>query len=203
MIITNITAIPVLGPRRQAYGRLYKTGLGAQAMSEHGIIFIETDSAHVGIGEISSVFKRRGKLLCREVDDILAPALIGEDPFRIAYLVQKMDAELDGSEPAKAGLEMALFDIVGKALSTPVFNLLGGMVRERIPLSYSIPFGAPTEMAEFAKERVKEGHRTVKVKVGRDRDSDIAAVRSVREAIGSNITPVSYTHLTLPTILRV
>ena len=61
---------------------------------------------------------------------------------------------------------MALWDIVGKALDTPVYNLLGGKVRERIPLSYSIPFGAPDQMAELARERVKWGHRTIKVKIG-------------------------------------
>jgi len=187
MIIKKITAIPVLGPRKQVYGRVYESGLGAAVMSEHGIILIETDSGIVGIGEISSIFKRRGKLLCREVDEILAPTLIGEDPFRIAYLVRKMESALDGSEPAKAGLEMALFDIVGKALNTPVYNLLGGMVRERIALSYSIPFGTPEEMAAFGAEKVREGHRTVKVKVGRDRTSDVSAVKEVRNAIGLDV----------------
>src|SRR5689334_17226294 len=104
MRITKIEAIPVLGPRRSAYGRAYESGLGAAAMSEHGIVLIDTDEGITGIGEISSIFKRRGKLLCRDVDDILAPTLIGGDPFRIAYLVQKMERALDGSEPAKAGL---------------------------------------------------------------------------------------------------
>jgi muconate cycloisomerase len=98
-----------------------------------------------------------------------------------------MDQALDGAEPAKAGLEMALFDIVGKALGTPVYNLLGGKVRERIPLSYSIPWGGSAEMAAYAKDRVAEGHRTVKVKVGRDAATDIATVKAVREAVGPDI----------------
>ncbi|MGH7320305.1 MAG: mandelate racemase/muconate lactonizing enzyme family protein [Candidatus Rokuibacteriota bacterium] len=113
-----------------------------------------------------------------------APAVIGEDPFRIAHLVQRMDTALDGVEEAKAGIEMALWDIVGKALNTPVYNLLGGKVRERVPLSYSVPFGEPGAMAEYALERAREGHRTIKVKVGNDPAIDIEAVRRVREAIG-------------------
>jgi L-alanine-DL-glutamate epimerase-like enolase superfamily enzyme len=187
VIITKITSIPVLGPRKEVYGRAYESGLGAAVMSEHGIILMETDTGIVGIGEISSVFKRRGKLYCREVDEVLAPALIGEDPFRIAYLAKKMESSLDGSEPAKAGLEMALFDIVGKALGTPVYNLLGGMVRERISLSYSIPFGTPQEMAAFGASKAREGFRTVKMKVGRDRVTDVAAVKEVRGAIGPDV----------------
>jgi L-alanine-DL-glutamate epimerase-like enolase superfamily enzyme len=94
---------------------------------------------------------------------------------------------LDGVEEAKAGIEMALWDIVGKALKTPVYNLLGGKVRDRIPLSFSVPFGKPEDMAAYAVDKVKAGHRTVKVKVGNDDASDIAAVRRVREAIGPHI----------------
>jgi muconate cycloisomerase len=83
---------------------------------------------------------------------------------------------------------MALWDIVGKALGTPVYNLLGGKVRERVPLSYSIPFGTPEQMATFAVERVKAGHKTIKVKVGSENGPrDIAAVRDIRDAIGPDI----------------
>ena len=75
-----------------------------------------------------------------------------------------MDRALDGVEEAKAGIEMALWDILGKALNVPVYKLLGGKVRDRIPLSYSIPFGTPEQMAELAVERVEAGHRTIKVR---------------------------------------
>ena len=102
--------------------------------------------------------------------------MTGEDPRRIAHLVQKMDRALDGVEEAKAGIEMACWDILGKALGAPVHALLGGQVRERIPLSYSVPFGEPKAMAEFAHERVGEGHRTIKVKVGNDPARDVDAV---------------------------
>jgi muconate cycloisomerase len=95
-----------------------------------------------------------------------------------------MDAALDGSEVAKAGLEMALFDIVGKALGTPVHTLLGGITRERVPLSFSIPFGDPGAMADLAAERVAQGFGAVKVKVGRDPETDVAAVARVRQAVG-------------------
>jgi muconate cycloisomerase len=81
---------------------------------------------------------------------------------------------------------MALWDIIGKALRAPIYQLLGGKVRDSIPLSYSIPFGKPEEMAKFAAERVSEGFRTVKVKVGQSVEHDLEAVSAVREAIGKN-----------------
>jgi L-Ala-D/L-Glu epimerase / N-acetyl-D-glutamate racemase len=184
MRITAVRTVVVWGPRRPAYGAATRTALGLAAVSEHAIVFVDTDAGVTGIGEISSVFKRRGRLLAQDVEAVLAPAVIGEDPARIAFLVQKMDRALDGVEEAKAGVEMALWDILGKALDTPVYTLLGGKVRERIPLSYSVPFGEPKAMAEYALERVREGHRTVKVKVGNAPDLDVEAVQRVREAIG-------------------
>jgi L-Ala-D/L-Glu epimerase / N-acetyl-D-glutamate racemase len=188
MKITQLRTVPVWCPRRRAFGGVTRTALGPAAISDYTIVFVDTDAGITGIGEVSSVFKRRGELLRHDVDKLLSPAVVGEDPTRIAYLVQKMDQALDGSEEAKAGIEMALWDILGKSLDTPVYRLLGGKVRDRIPLSYSVPFGEPEQMAAFAVERVRAGHRTIKVKVGNEPATDIAAVRLVREAIGPKVT---------------
>jgi len=187
MKITKVRAVPVLCPRRRVYDGVYTTALGKIAASDYTIVFVDTDAGITGVGEVASVFKRRGPLLRNDLEVALVPAVLNEDPFRISYLVHKMDAALEGVEEAKAGIEMALWDIVGKTLGTPVYNLLGGKVRERIPLSYSIPFGKPEEMAKYAVERVRAGHRTIKVKVGNDDASDLAAVKLVREAIGPDI----------------
>ena len=157
MKITDIRCVPVVCPRKRAFGGVTTTALGPAAFSDYTIVFVETDAGITGLGEVDSVFKRRGALLHHDLQKGLVPAVIGEDPFRIASIVRKMDQVLDGVEEGKAGIEMALWDIVGKALDTPVYNLLGGKVRERIPLSYSIPFGSPDQMAELARERGEVG----------------------------------------------
>jgi len=185
--ITAIEAIPVLVPRRLVYGLAGRTALGVDPVSEHAILRIDTDAGVTGWGEIASCFARRGRLYAKEVREILAPALLGQDPRRIAFLNQRMDLTLDGSEPAKAGIEMALYDLLGKHLGVPVYQLLGGMVRERIPLSRSITFGAPEQMAEAAKGFAAEGFGTVKVKVGQSFDIDVAAVAAVRAAVGDKV----------------
>src|SRR2546430_11696000 len=148
MKITDIRCVPVLCPRKRAFGGVTKTALGPAAMSDYTIVFVETDAGITGLGEVDSVFKRRGAVLRHDLTAALVPAVIGEDPFRIAAIVQKMDRVLDGVEEAKAGIEMALWDIVGKALDTPAYNLIGGKGRARIPLSYSIPIGPPEDMAD-------------------------------------------------------
>ncbi len=187
MKITAVTAIPVKVDRKLAYGLAGRTALGVDPVSEHAIIRIDTDAGVTGWGEIASCFARRGRLYAKEVREILAPVLIGQDPTRISFLVQAMDRALDGSEPAKAGLENALYDLVGKHLSVPVYVLLGGKVRERIPLSRSITFGTPEQMAEAAKGFAAEGFGTVKVKVGQSFDVDVAAVAAVRKAVGDKV----------------
>ena len=188
MKITNIRCVPVLCPRKRNFGGATRTALGVAAFSDYTIIFVDTDAGITGLGEVDSVVKRRGVLLRHDLTAALVPTVIGEDPFRVNAILQKMDLTLDGVEEAKAGIEMALWDIIGKALNTPVYNLLGGKVRDRVPLSYSIPFGDPTDMADLARERVEWGHRTVKVKVGsEDASRDIAAVELIRDAIGPDV----------------
>ena len=185
--IVSIDAIPVNIPRTSVLGEGFRSSLGSARVSEYVIVLVKTDAGIVGLGEASSVFARRGKVLHQEIASFLAPALIGENPFDIARLVDRMNVALDGAEPSKAALEMALWDIKGKALETPVFELLGGRSRERIGLSFSIPFAPPAEAATFAAELVQKGFKTVKLKVGKDFENDIATVKQVRKAVGPDI----------------
>jgi L-alanine-DL-glutamate epimerase-like enolase superfamily enzyme len=147
---------------------------------------VETDSELVGYGECT--VEGREHAVEGAVRD-MARRLVGRDPRRIRDHLDLLTRRgYWDSGPivssAAGGIEMALWDILGKALDTPVYTLLGGKVRERIPLSYSVPFGEPKAMAEYALERVREGHRTVKVKVGNAPNLDVEAVQRVREAIG-------------------
>jgi L-alanine-DL-glutamate epimerase-like enolase superfamily enzyme len=185
--VVSVEVARVNVPRKRIIGDSFNTSLGAARISEYVIVFVQTDFGITGIGEASSVFARRGDLLRQEISNYLAPALIDEDPFEIVRLADRMDAALDRAEPAKAALEMALWDIKGKALGTPVYNLLGGRVRDRIPLSFSIPFSAPDDAAHLAHQLVQQGFGTIKVKVGQDIENDVETVRRVREAVGREI----------------
>ena len=185
MKITEIETTPVCVPRRRAYGEVTRTALGPADMSEYGIVQVRTDEGLTGLGELSSVFARRGPLLCRDVDERLSPVLVGRDPLAITSALRAMEARLPDGQFAIAGVEMALWDIAGKALGVPVHVLLGGKVRDRIPLSYSVPHGEPERMAEYARARASEGFRTVKVKTGQGFERDVEAVRRVRDAVGS------------------
>ena len=185
MKITRIETTPVCVPRLRAFGAVTRTALGPADVSEYGIVRIHTDEGLTGLGELSSVFARRGPLLCRDVDERLGPVLAGRDPLAITGALRAMESQLPGGQVAIAGVEMALWDIAGKALGVPVYALLGGKMRDRIPLSYSVPHGEPEQMAQYALARAEEGFRTVKVKTGQGLERDIEAVRQVRAAVGS------------------
>ncbi|MEO7146005.1 MAG: enolase C-terminal domain-like protein, partial [Bryobacteraceae bacterium] len=87
----------------------------------------------------------------------------------------------------KSGLEMALWDILGKALNLPLYRLLGGPVREFVPTKWSVSGLEPARAAEIAAWAVERGFRAMKVKVGIEPEQDIARVKAVRQAIGNEV----------------
>jgi muconate cycloisomerase len=183
MKITDIQAIPISVPTRPM-----KTALGVFPTLDYGIVIVSTDEGIEGLGEISTIWDGMGAVQCRFVLDSFRPALLGEDPTAIHRCLRKMDTVAEGAWPARAAVDMALYDVAGKALNTPAYNLLGGRSRESIVLSRSIPIASPEEMADFARQQVDAGFSCVKVKVGLDPDSDVRAVAAIREAIGPRRT---------------
>ncbi|MEA3377454.1 MAG: enolase C-terminal domain-like protein, partial [Chloroflexota bacterium] len=120
----------------------------------------------------------------------IAPNLIGKDPFDIERIHEEMDQLVPGNGCAKAGVDVALHDLMGKALGVPVYDLLGGLYRERIPLWYAVSWDRGVKaMAEEAAQWVEMGFRAIMVKVGREKDvdQDIESLRIVREHVGDDV----------------
>jgi muconate cycloisomerase len=186
MKITAVQAYEVRVPWRKAF----TTAAATLAASDCGIVCVETDEGIEGIGEISMFWNGGGAFLCSTVRCLLAPAVVGLSPFDVVQALKHMDNAVQFSRaanPAKAAVEMALYDIVGKYFKTPVYNLLGGRVRDRILLSMSVALGEPDQMARDAAIYVEQGFKCVKVKVGLDPDADVRRVAAVRRAVGPTI----------------
>jgi L-alanine-DL-glutamate epimerase-like enolase superfamily enzyme len=184
MHITRVLATPVRIPRKQ----VFTSSLGTDHAHENAVVEIETDSGVTGIGEASSIWEGRGRGEARVIDQLLAPRLVGKDPLRVRHLMQQLRA-LDGATPpALAGIEMALLDLLGRTLDVPVFDLLGGRVRDRVRLSHSLPMGEPRAIADQAEALAAAGYTTLKVKIGQDAVADLATVTAVRQRLGSSFT---------------
>ena len=118
----------------------------------------------------------------------IIPGIIGTQPWPI-LLHRAMNARLNGHHYAKAALDIAAHDLLGKLLNLRVSDLLGGTLTERIPSYYATGVGEPDEIARLAREKQQEGYPSLQIKVGgRAVEIDIETVRKVWEQVrGSGI----------------
>jgi L-alanine-DL-glutamate epimerase-like enolase superfamily enzyme len=157
------------------------------------LVLLETDEGVRGIGEASfsgmggGVYPETPESAKVNLDVYLAPAVIGEDPFDIEGITGKLDAALPGNLVAKSGIDLALWDAMGKAVGKPAAKLLGGALVDKVRCTYTLSIDTPANMSKQAADRAAHGYTTVVVKVGRDPDNDVARVREVREAVGKTV----------------
>ncbi|HET8576523.1 MAG TPA: enolase C-terminal domain-like protein [Methylomirabilota bacterium] len=117
----------------------------------------------------------------------LAPSVPGVEAANAVELHRRMDAAIKGYPYAKASVEMAAYDLAGRSLGLPVWALLGGRARDRVPVTHSIGLLPIEEAAAECVQVVKEGIRTIKLKVGVEPARDVEIVHRVREAVGPDV----------------
>lgn len=114
---------------------------------------------------------------------------MGRDATRIEALVREMARRGQGDPFARAAVEMTLWDLNGKALGVPMHRLLGGRVRDSVPLSWSLAVESPEAEVAEARETVALGHRIFKIKTAAYPVAhDIERVRRRREAVGPHVS---------------
>ena len=117
----------------------------------------------------------------------IAPALIGERVLPLS-LHRVMDLRLNGHAYAKAAIDIAAHDLLGKHYGVRLADLLGGAVTDKVPSYYACGIGAPDDIARIAIEKRKEGYPRMQIKVGgRAVETDIEVVRKVWEAVGNSM----------------
>jgi len=173
---------------RLRYHEPFRIAPSTSLESHNIIVKITTDSEIMGIGESSPskrVTHETPQTVIATLDKI-APHLIGMDPLRIEQITEEMDQMLAENSSAKAAIDMALHDIMGKTAAKPLFKLLGGF-RETVLTDLTLGIKKSEEMAEDAVRAVRRGFKALKVKVGVDPEEDFERVREIREAVGSDI----------------
>ncbi|MCU1368024.1 MAG: mandelate racemase [Ilumatobacteraceae bacterium] len=149
------------------------------------VVRVTTDTGLQGYGEVcplGSTYLASHAGGARAALVLLAPAVIGLDPTNLAAVNDAMDAALMGHEYAKSPVDIACWDIAGKAFGASVTTLLGGLRQERFPLYMAVPFGSPAEMTDYVLARRAEGIHRFQLKVGGDPVVDGARARQVIEA---------------------
>ena len=117
----------------------------------------------------------------------LAPAIRGCIPGEIAEIHERMSRAIKGFPYAKAALEFAAYDLAGKQCGLAVHRLLGGALRRKIPVTHSIGLIGFEEAEREAAQAMREGIRTIKIKIGVEPDRDVEMVRRVRDTVGPAI----------------
>jgi len=169
---------------------VHSHGIGDVAASTNVILRLATDAGITGWGEAApwTVFTGSPEASAAALDVHLRPLLLGADPFRIEALLAQADRTVMHCTEAKAAMEMALFDIVGRALGTPVCNLLGGRVRDEIPLSFSIANPDFAQDLDLARQLYADGIRLFKVKTGfAEHADDIRRLEKLRETLPADV----------------
>lgn len=119
-------------------------------------------------------------------NDTVADVLRKEDPLRRAAILGEIKKVCPGQPSLRAGVEMALLDILGKIAGLPLWLLLGGY-RDRIATSITIGIESMKDTVRNAKRLVSDGFSILKLKGGLDLSGDVARVAAVRKAVGSKI----------------
>ncbi len=146
------------------------------------IVVIETDQGITGVGEtcpLGPSYLPAYAEGARTGIKQLAPDLIGENPLDLGKLNQRMEELLKGHPYAKSAIDMACWDILGKATHQPVYRLLGGLLQERVKLFKVVTRQDAAAMAQKINDYQDQGFKQFQMKVGADATDDIERIRQV------------------------
>ncbi len=144
--------------------------------------------ALIGLGEAAPDVAVTGETQASDIAALQAArdVLIGKDPFDFVNILRELEALLPQAPAARAAVDMALYDLMGKALGLPVYQLLGGKMREAVIAYPVIPLDTPQIMAATASQYAA-GAKTLKLKIGTTIAEDVARLAAIRAAIGDQI----------------
>jgi L-Ala-D/L-Glu epimerase len=153
---------------------------------EEVVAAVRTDSGVTGYGEVrGNCTYVTGDTAERivAVAGALAPLLLGERVDRISALRARLDQAIVGNTAAKALFDIAVHDAAARAHGVSVSTLLGGRLHDVLPTDSSVAFAPPDEAARRASQAVRDGFRTIKVRVGLGLEADEARLIAIRAAI--------------------
>lgn len=146
---------------------------------------LETTDGTVGYGECPTYWDPSGETQHAAVGAIehIEPSLTGIDVFDLEHIFSIIDSQIYGAFAAKCGIDMALYDIIGRKLNIPVYRLLGGGIQTVI-VNGILPLGLDDDLMEKrVQEQLNAGHRIFKVKVGKNLKKEIEVVRKARSLL--------------------
>jgi L-alanine-DL-glutamate epimerase-like enolase superfamily enzyme len=182
MKITDVQVVPLYIPLKETP----PISTSGKASNYHVLIKVLTDEGIVGYGE---AYRMTPGALGTFIEEALKPHLIGKDPNRIEMLWDLMYGVtfLYGRKGfvlnAISGIEIALWDILGKFRNLPIYAMIGGLCQDQIKAYASLPrYKTPEDVATAARRCVEDGYTAVKL-----HQNDMESIKAARMAVGPNI----------------
>lgn len=185
MVIQDIQTGRISLPLRHPF----KTALRTVDAVEDVVVRVIADTGETGYGEAPPTAVITGDTLgsieCA-VRDFIRPALLGMEIENLDGIMKKLHGCILKNTSAKAAVDMAVYDLYGKRLGAPVYQLLGG-ARKRVETDLTISVNPIEEMVADALEAVGRGYRILKIKVGKEGRGDVERIAAIRSAVGPEI----------------
>lgn len=177
------TCIPLKKPYKlsKRYGYLENT--------KPIIVKVNTDNGYAGYGETDPLGRFTGETpetVAAVLKEDLAPAILREDPTNLHLIHEALDSAVRSNHMAKAAIDMACYDLLGKASEMPLYRVLGGALYEELPIMGAIGGGTVEESVAAARAEKEKGYHSLMVKVGGDPVQDGERVLAVRDSLGKD-----------------
>ncbi len=149
---------------------------------------VVTDEGIIGWGESNQIINKATHLAIFE--NLIKPAILGRDPYDVLKICSQLLRSIEtpvASNGIISGVEIACWDIIGKACNQPVYNLIGGRIRENIEIAYCLGIYSEEETVEKIKQIKAQKYRVIKTKGGENVELDIQRAHFFREQLGNEI----------------
>jgi len=184
MKITDIRVetvdIPLLTP--------FKTALRTVTRIENVMVWVTTDSALIGYGGAAPAAAITGETLASISGAIeyIRDHLVGMSLEDAERVFKRLNSCLLDNASAKAAVDMAIYDLLAKAMKVPLFRLLGGKTKE-IKTDRTVSIETPEKMVAESRDILRQGFQILKIKVGGDPELDLLRLQAVQDAVGAKI----------------
>lgn len=162
---------------------------GTMTFAQNLFIRIHTDENLYGVGECSAFPMIVGETqsTCFVMAQDFAALWKGKDPLAITERMQELHLFTARNSTVKSAFDMALYDLAAKAAGQPLYQYLGAVSIKKMETDLTIGISDVDTMVQTAKAYIAKGVRIIKIKLGKDPDTDIARVHAIRKAVGPSI----------------
>jgi L-Ala-D/L-Glu epimerase len=187
--IVAVEIVPCIMPKEDPK---WAFALAANPLSQGWILGLRTDDGVTGYGYASATPHMGATYEGLKTSlETFRSTLEKRDPFDLEPILMDLDRKVRGSYQPKAAVDCALHDLQARLLGLPLNKLLGGTVRDEVPILRILALKKPAEMAANARKLVVQGYDYLKIKVHGDVNEDVACVKAIRKAVGPTV------HLTI------